>query len=102
MKYLVRTSFVDVVGKIWMPMVTCSMRYPLREYDLEQMRNESGLITRDDVAQWLCTHTGDFSHIQDFRASLEDGDKTLDFPWATEKGEILYNDTLADESEEEL
>lgn len=97
MRYTVRKSVVWIVGKIWIPMVTCSQTIELRAYDIENIRahDDDGNITRDAVEQWLYTHAGDFSSIQDFSASIEDGDTTIDIPWATEDGEIAYDDTLA-------
>lgn len=96
MKYMVRKSFVAVVGKIWMPAITASLHIRLSEYDINNMRDESGKITRESVEQWLCTHTGDFQSIQDFSASIEDGENTIDIPWASEDGEMAYCDTLAE------
>jgi hypothetical protein len=98
MRYTVRKSFIDVVGKIWMPAVTCSLRINLRAYDIENIRGRvsDNQITREDVESWLMTHSGDFQSVEDFSASIEDGDQTLDFPFATEAGELAYMDTMSD------
>lgn len=96
MRYQVRKSIVDVVGHIWMPNTVCSLHKTLSGYDLENMRDEDGNITRDSLEQWLCMNTGDFQDIIDFSASIEDGDKTIDIPWLTEDGEMQYLDTLGD------
>ena len=93
MRYTVYKSVIWIVGKIWMPRITCSHTIELRAYDVENIRDDDGKITRDAIAQWLCTHAGDFSSIQDFAASIEDGTETIDIPWATEDGEIAYTDT---------
>jgi hypothetical protein len=132
MRYLVRVSFVDVVGHIWMPNAVCSMRYTLSAYDVRNIREHAAHrldctcptgwhlseptvdarcpyhlanpgtaieITREDVEQWLATNSGDFQSIIDFRASIEDGDKTLDFDFATEDGYLAYCDTLPEEND---
>lgn len=100
MRYTVRVSYVTVVGKIWMPAVTCGQRITLRDYDIENMRDDDGHITRDSVEQWLTTNAGDFRTIEDFAASIEDGDQTIDIPWATEEGEYAYIDATSDPNEE--
>lgn len=94
MRYQVRKSVIDVVGKIWMPNVTASMRLEPSSYDVENMRDEDGAITRDSVEDWLGSHAGDFRSVIDFAASIEDGDSTIDLPWATEDGEFAYLDTF--------
>lgn len=95
MRYTVRKSIVRVVGRIWMPAVNASMTYTLRDYDVNNARDDDGQITRDSVDQWLACNAGDFQSIIDFEASIEDGDKTIDIPWATEDGESAYLDTLS-------
>lgn len=93
MKYTVKASYVDVVGRLWMG-GKASLRINLSGHDLENMRDDDGQITRETVEQWLSTHSGDFQHTIDFSASIEDGDKSLDFPFATEEGEMDYLDTF--------
>ena len=94
-RYTVRKSYVDVVGKIWMPQhVTVAMRYPVSGYDMENMRDDDGQITRDSVEQWLMCHSGDFSSVEDFSASLEVGDDTIEFPWTHEESECTYADSM--------
>lgn len=101
MKYLTRKSYVDVVGKIWMPAVTCSMRYPLSQHDVENIRGYGeGKISRDGLEQWLTCHSGDFQSLQDFSASIEDGENTLTFPWTSEDGELAYMDTHSEFNDE--
>jgi hypothetical protein len=94
-RYIVRRSFIDIVGGIWWPYgATCSLRKDLSQYDIDNMRDEDGEITRESVEQWVCLNSGDFSSILDFSASIEDGDRTIDLEWATEDGETAYLDTL--------
>lgn len=94
MRYTVKKSVIDVVGKIWLPAVTCSMRYTVSAHDVENMRDDDGKITRDSVDQWLACHSGDFQSVQDFRASIEDVDKTVDIEFSTEDGYLAYCDTI--------
>lgn len=96
MKYTVRKSVIDVVGYIWMPQIVCSLRINMSDYDINNARNAEGELTRESVEQWLMTHSGDFQSVIDFRASIEDGDKTIDFPFATEDGECQYLDTISE------
>ena len=68
-----RVAHVQVIGKVWMPSVTCAMEYPLSDYDLENI----GKFTRRNVELWLCTHAGDFQSVEDFRAVC--GDKVIEW-----------------------
>lgn len=99
MRYVIRRSFVIVLGRIWWPMgAVCSLEKTLSAYDVENMRDcEDGVITRDSVDRWVSMNSGDFSEIVDWSASIEDGDSTLDFPWSSEENEIAYLDTMCDE-----
>jgi len=94
MRYTVRKSVVQVVGKLWMPMSTGATEYTLSGYDVENARDEDGKITRDSVDHWLALHSGDFSSIEDFRASIEDGDETTEIPWAKEESEYTFGDCM--------
>jgi hypothetical protein len=99
MKFTTRISYVDVIGQIWMPAVTAVMRYNVSSYDLENMRDDNGNITRDSVENWLGCHAGDFQSVTDFSASLEDGDETVDLPWADEESELTYGDCMFPEED---
>ena len=44
-------------------------------------------------------NAGDFASIIDFSASIEDGENTVDIPWASEEGEIAYSDATWDYEE---
>lgn len=96
MRYIVRSSYVDVLGYIWMRAL-CSLRINVSSYDLEHMRDDDGAITRESIEQWLTSHSGDFSEVVDFHASIEDGNESLDFPWSSEENEFAYIDTLGDD-----
>lgn len=84
MRYIVERNFVQVVGPIWLPNVTAATEYKLDAFDLENI----GDFTRENVEQWLCTHAGDFRHVEDFYATAGD----IEIPWATEEGELAYQD----------
>jgi len=98
MKYLVRKSVVAVVGGIWMPPgAICAYDYTLTDHDVANIKDRGdGAITRDALDEWLGCHAGDFSSIKDFSASIEDGDESIEIPWATEDGECAYLDCFAD------
>jgi len=109
MKQLIRTSYVVVLGKLWMPRADASLRVNLSDYDIENIRGYSNRdaddsdvpnlpLTREGVALWLDTHAGDFSEVTDFSASIEDprDDATVTFDWSSEDSEMAYNDTLGD------
>ena len=92
MRYLVRKSVVQVLGKLWLPNCPATMEYVLSDYDLNNARNEAGNITRASVRQWLGMNSGDFSAVTDFAASIEDGKRTITIPWGTEENELAYAD----------
>lgn len=94
MKYTVRKSIIQVVGVIWMPAATCALPMTLCPYDVENCRDDDGKITRESVELWLCTHAGDFQSITDFSASIEDGETTVEIPFATEDGEMAWCDCM--------
>ena len=102
---LVRYSYVIILGKIWLPMAPASLRKDLSSYDIDNIRgysrhlsgDETGPITREGFEHWLMLNSGDFSSVDDFTGSIEDGDTTLDFPWAKDESEINYYDTLPSE-----
>jgi hypothetical protein len=103
MKYMVRKSYVEVVGRLWMPQCLAATRIPLDRYDVENIRAQGeGEITRDAVDLWLTTHTGDFSEVLDFAASIEDPDTdaTIDLLWSSEDSEFTYLDCMFPEDQE--
>lgn len=93
MKYVVRKSVVCYVGTIWQGL-TCAQDKTLSSYDVENMRDDDGKITRESVENWLGCNSGDFQSIDDFYASIEDGDETIDIEWASEESEMTYNDCM--------
>ena len=96
-RYLVRHSYVDIIGGIWMPYgAVCAMRKDLNSYDIENIKaHGDGEITRDGLDQWLTCNSGDFSSVKDFRASIEDGNTTIDIPFEHgEESEFTYQDCM--------
>jgi hypothetical protein len=73
----------------------CSLRKTLTDYDLRNMTDDDGHITRESVERWVMLNSGDFSEIIDWSGSLEVGDQTIEFPWEHEESEEQYADTLA-------
>ena len=101
MRYLVRKSVVRMIGRIWMPAITCAKDITLSEYDVENIRRyrrHSG-INRDSVDHWLALNSGDFQSIVDFEASIEDGENTVDIPWRDEESESHYDDAMYPEED---
>jgi hypothetical protein len=97
MKILRRYSFVDILGVIWLPPITAAQRRELDSYDIDNMTDDNGTITRDSLEHWLCLHSGDFQSITDFSASIELGDDTIDIPWSNEDNELTYIDCMPGE-----
>lgn len=93
-RYLIRRSYVRLIGQIWLPAVTCAQQKDLTSYDVENIRDEDGKITRESVEQWLTVNAGDFQNVHDFEASIEDGDQTIDIPWQSEESELTFNDCM--------
>lgn len=101
MRYTVRVSRVEILGRIWQPGFVCGQSLDLSDYDVENARDEDGEITRDSLALWIDRHTGDFSEIIDFSASIEDGDETIEIPWQDEDNEGSYSDAMYPNYDEE-
>ena len=97
MRYVVRKSVVDILGFLWMSTCVVSMRKELSDYDVENTRDKDGKITRESLDDWLSKNSGDFSEVIDFRASIEDGDESLEFDWGKEPSAEMYWDTFKDE-----
>lgn len=89
MKFTIERNWIEVVGVIWMPAVTCGQRISLSSYDMENI----GEPTRENVEQWLMTHTGDFQSVTDFSATI--GETVI--PWASEENECVYADCMFQE-----
>ena len=105
MRYTTVKSQVHILGEIWMPRAVCAQTKTLSDYDIGNIRGIAGLgtrgpITRDRVEYWLMLNSGDFSHVIDFRAELEDvpeRGQTLVFDWADPDNELRYADCFSDE-----
>jgi hypothetical protein len=107
MKYITRISYLDVLGKMWMPHATASLHIPLNSYDVDNIigysnqDNDSAKhgITREGVQLWVDSHVGDFSEITDFVGSIEHPGtgETIDIEWSSEDNEMAYYDTLPQE-----
>lgn len=106
MRYEVRTSIVRMIGPIWQPGIVCAQDKSLSAYDIENIKGYGEAIghpgiNRDSVLHWLCLNSGDFSNITDFEASIEDGDNTIDIPWALGESELTYCDAMFPVEEDE-
>ena len=99
MKYA--QSEIDVIGPIWWPAgSTAATTYNVTGYDVENMRGDDGQVTRESVELWLGSHAGDFQHVTDFHASIEDGADTVDIPWQqSEESELTFNDCMYGEDD---
>lgn len=89
MKHVQIISFIQIVGKLWMGGVAATQQ-TLSKYDVENMTDENGNITRESVDEWLNSHSGDFSIVIDFRADLETGEKNVIVEWENEENELIY------------
>jgi hypothetical protein len=90
MKFTIDRNWIEVIGAIWMPATTCAQRIDLTASDIKNI----GEPTRENVEQWLDTHTGDFHSITDFRAVIGE----MDLPWSNEESEFTYHDCMYPES----
>jgi hypothetical protein len=88
--YTVRKDYVDVIGRLWMPATVAASRIALSSYDLGNMLEDEDDPTRDEIEAWLATHSGDFSEILDFAASIG----TKEIPWADEESELTWADCM--------
>lgn len=95
MRYMVVTSRISVIGHIWMPGdVICAMDYTPTVFDVENMRDDDGRITRESVQAWIDTHSGDFRSVDDFHADIADGDADVVIEWADPESELTYTDCM--------
>ena len=83
-----------------MPAVTCAEEMNLSQYDVENCRDNDGNITRDSIEEWLTSHAGNFQSVQDFRASIEDGENTVEIDFQSEESEITFADCFYPEEVE--
>ena len=57
---------IDVIGSGWYNQRMC-YTYKLTNYDIENI----GKLTRNNVENWLCTNSGDFQSIDEFRIDIK-------------------------------
>lgn len=82
---------IDVIGPIWWPSgAMAATTYNVTNYDVENMRDESGHLTHDSVALWLDAHSGDFQHVTDFSAHLGE----TDIDWQDDESEFVWADSM--------
>ena len=87
MKFTIERNWIEAIGPIWWPAgAICAMRYDLSAYDMENI----GEATRENVEQWLATHSGDFQHVEDFYAAIGE----TEIPWEKEENEFTYADCM--------
>jgi len=91
MKFTCNRDWIEIVGEIWWPMgLTCAQRIELRGYDIENMRDEDGNISRESIEDWVSSNSGDFSHVHDFCATI--GEEV--FGWNNEESKLTYLDCM--------
>jgi hypothetical protein len=81
-RYTIHEDYIDVIGVIWMPATTGATRYSLSAYDVVSI----GKLTRDNVAHWLMSHSGDFQRVADFHASIDEWESE----WEYKESEYTY------------
>ena len=91
--YTVHKSYIEILGRIWMPPVVAAYVYNLSEYDAKIIEE---FITRDEVELWLCKNAGDFQEIIDFRADIyaRDINEDIVFEWSDPESEYTFNDLM--------
>ena len=98
MKYA--RSEIDVIGPIWMPPTVAATTYPVTAHDVASMTGDDGTVTRESVALWLDSHSGDFRAVTDFHASIEVGPDTVDIPWQSEDSAEVFADCIWPDDDE--
>ena len=86
MKFTIERNWIEVIGIIWMPAITCAQRIDLDSFQVSNI----GEPTRENVEDWLGSHAGDFQSIEDFHAIVG---KT-EIAWKNEESESTYNDCM--------
>lgn len=87
--YTVTVKEIYVIGKIWMPAITCAQTIKVTDHDIENMK-DNGELTRDSIENWLGCHTGDFQSIIDFSVDIAD----FQSPWADPDSEFIFMDCI--------
>ena len=88
--YTVTVNEIDILGRLWLPMCKAGQTIKLDRYDIENIKQEDGNITRDSVQNWLDCNAGDFSSIIDFHVDIGD----IDIPWNSEENEMEFLDLM--------
>jgi hypothetical protein len=86
MRFTVERNWIDILGVIWLPPVTAGYKQSLTKYDMENI----GEPTRENVEQWLTSHSGNFQRVIDFHAVVGE----VDIPWEKEENEFEYLDCV--------
>ena len=81
-RYTVVTYEVDVVGRGWLGQ-RIATTYDIPREDGQAFRALAPDTCYDAVERWVAMHSGDFSWIDDWRASLDE----IEIPFGTEAGE---------------
>ena len=90
--YTVTVNRIYAIGWLWMG-GKAYMPYDLTKSDVENI----GELTRENIAKWLDSHSGDFQGIVDFQADI--GDFFSD--WANDDSEDFMHKCMGDYEEEE-
>ena len=88
----VHSSYIQVIGPIWMPPVVCAMEYHLGEYEIGNIIS----LDREGVEIYLHSHSGDFQYITDFYADLYNPVDKRDvvIPWASPESGYTFSDLM--------
>lgn len=89
---IVHSSYIQVIGPIWMPQVTCAMQYDIGEWEVGNMIT----LDREGVSHWLSMNSGDFRYIIDFYANIWNHfDKCdVEIQWSDPESEYTFNQCM--------
>ena len=91
MRYTTLVCRVDFLGFTWhQTRVLCAQSITLSSDDMGNL----GEWTRDNVAQWLALHSGDFQEVTDFRADFSRGKKDWRTGWQEAESEGTFFDCM--------
>lgn len=81
-------AYVEITGGIWMPYgMKAATVHRLTDYDVENMQDDNGNITRESVDRWVGLNSGDFSSVDGWSAMVEG----MEFPFEDEEVELQFN-----------
>jgi len=63
---ITKTLHIEVIGKIWMPMVDAVTSFTIDEKEFERCGIDP--FSQDSIERYLATHTGDFSSVDGYNA----------------------------------